>query len=129
MNVSPEMIDKLTETLVAGLLLVIPVVFAILAEAGRNLLKTLDEKAQAEMGQAQWDHLKTMAWQFVMAADQMGVFEFNDQKKAWAVNMLMEAAQALGVPMTYGQAEAIVEATVKEFKVWVANSEGGGAQA
>jgi len=128
MNVSPEMIDKLTETLVAGLLLVIPVVFAILAEAGRNLLKTLDEKAQAEMGQAQWDHLKTMAWQFVMAADQMGVFEFNDQKKAWAVNMLMEAAQALGVPMTYGQAEAIVEATVKEFKVWQANQGDGAAQ-
>lgn len=124
-----ELIQKLTETLIQALIVVIPVLAAVLAAAGRNLLKTLDAKAAAEMGKAQWDHLKTLAWQYVMAAEQMGLFGTGEQKKTWAVNMLLDAATATGVPLSMGQAEAIVEATVKEFKVWVANSEGGGAQA
>ncbi len=117
-----ELLNQLTEALVAGLILIIPVVFAVVAAALRNLLKRLEEKVAAQVGAEKWEQAKTMSWQFVLAASQMDVFGDNEQRRAWAINMLLDGAAAIGLPLDYGQAEALVEASVRELKVYLEQS-------
>jgi ABC-type tungstate transport system substrate-binding protein len=114
-----ELLDQLVEALVAGLILVMPVVFAVVANALRNLLKQLEEKAAAQVGAEKWAVVKNMAWEFVLAASQMEALGTNDQKREWAINMLLDGAAAANVPMDYMQAEALVEAAVKALKIEV----------
>ena len=116
METNNELLSQLIQVIIVALIATIPIVAGILAQVGRQYLQTLEKRIQAEIGANQWRLLRDKCYMLVMAADQMAFPDGNPQRFEYVVNLLIKAANELNVNLTYEQAEAMVEGTLKGIK-------------
>ena len=99
---SPEIITKLTEAIVSVVIILITVYVV-------PLLKT-------KLGDTKYDILTTFAFTVVRSAEKIYTKEEWKEKKDYAVRMLIAKAEELGIILTYGEINAIIEGTVQAVK-------------
>lgn len=97
----------LTNLVLAVLIAAIPIVVA----AARALIQQQLERLKLEIGERNYWLLQSLARDFVAAAEQT-LGEANVDKKAYAVRMLTEMADSLGIAVTPEQIDALIEAAV-----------------
>ncbi|MEZ4591813.1 MAG: phage holin [Chloroflexota bacterium] len=97
----------LTNLVLAVLVAAIPIVVA----AVRALIQQQLERLKLELGERNYWLLQSFAQDFVAAAEQT-LGEANIEKKAYAVRMLTDMANKLGIAVTPEQIDALIEAAV-----------------
>jgi LL-H family phage holin len=100
----------LTNLVLAVLIAAIPIVVV----AARALIQQQLERLKLEIGERNYWLLQSFAQDFVAAAEQT-LGEANIDKKEYAVRMVSEMAQSLGIEVTREQLEALIEAAVHEL--------------
>lgn len=97
----------LTNLVLAVLIAAIPIVVATI----RTLVQQQLARLEQELGERNYWLLQSFARDFVAAAEQT-LGEANIDKKAYAVRMLTEMANSLGIQVTPEQIDALIEAAV-----------------
>jgi hypothetical protein len=112
------MSEQVNEVLVNGLLLLIPLVVAVVAQALRGYLVQLQGKAAAELGQKNWTLLTETAVMIVRAGDQYRrtLGYSNEQVKLDAVQQLVQWAARMNIPITPMDADTIIEGVLNAIR-------------
>lgn len=97
----------LTNLVLAVLIAAIPIVVV----TARALIQQQLERLKLELGERNYWLLQSFAQDFVAAAEQT-LGEANIEKKAYAVRMLTDMANKLGVAVTPEQIDVLIEAAV-----------------
>jgi len=108
--------EILTQLLVVAITVFVPVLGGLFLIWVRPILKGLDENLANRLGQEQWNLIKTLAEQFVLAAEQQGVWDTMLQegkdKKKWVFNKLAEQLKQQGIDLDFDAINAAIEAAV-----------------
>jgi len=108
--------EILTQLLVVAITVFLPVLIGLFIAWVRPILKNLDENLANRLGQEQWNLVKVLAEQFVLAAEQQGVWDTMLQegkdKKKWVFNKLAEQLKQQGIDLDFDAINAAIEAAV-----------------
>ena len=105
-----------TDFVVVAIEILLPVVLIAIVAWLRPLLKRADEKMASEIGLANWAFFKSLAIQYVLAAEQRGLWDDllseGDARKRWTIQRLQEACDRYGLGIGIAEIDAAVEDAV-----------------
>lgn len=106
----------LTDIMLAMITVFLPVFLSFLLRWIRDKVNYMNQLMADELGASNWEFVKALADDFVLAAEQRGVWDkllsTGADKKVWVIQRMQEALRARGLNVDLEQIDAAIELAV-----------------